>query len=233
MTVVAIHQPNYAPWCGFFAKLAHCDTFIFLDDVQMPRGRSWVHRTKIMEQATSRWLSVPCHRSAESLIKDVPLAEDRWAQRHLNTLRTNYGAAPFFGEVMELLAGIYAAPGRLLADFNVELIQAIAAQLGLRARCRRSSSLPSRGSGEERIVSLVQAVGGDTYLSGPGARAYQAPATFARAGIDLQVREYLPRSYGLTATDAPPEPVSVLDALFNCGREARRLLSYPDDPRDH
>ena len=46
------HQPNYAPWCGYFAKLLSCESFIFFDDVQLPQGRSYVSRAKIAKGLT-------------------------------------------------------------------------------------------------------------------------------------------------------------------------------------
>lgn len=230
MKIVAIHQPNYAPWCGFFAKIAHSDTFIFLDDVQMPGGSSWVHRTKILVGGADRWLSVPCHRSVRAAIKDVRIKEGPWSAKHLNTLQANYAKAPHFPEVMELIHGMYMAPADLLAEFNIGLIQAIVDYLGLQTKCRLASALPSQGTSEDRLVSLVRAVEGDRYLSGPGATAYQSPETFARAGIELQVREYVPRAYPQRATAEFIGGLSILDALFHCGRDANALLTYDDIP---
>ena len=37
---MAMHQPNYVPWLGYFHKLASCDSFVHLDTVQFPRGQS-------------------------------------------------------------------------------------------------------------------------------------------------------------------------------------------------
>ena len=55
---VAIHQPNYLPWMGYFHKMHHADVFIFLDDVQFTKG-SHINRVKILSGKGPRWLTVP------------------------------------------------------------------------------------------------------------------------------------------------------------------------------
>ena len=59
MTVVAIHQPNYVPWPGYFHKLAACDVFVHLDAVQYPRGQSFAARNRIKTPNGVTYLTVP------------------------------------------------------------------------------------------------------------------------------------------------------------------------------
>lgn len=237
---VAIHQPNYAPWCGYFAKLAQSDLFILLDDVQMPSGRSYVSRCRIGTAAGPAWLTVPVHHAPDEAIRTVRFADQRFARKHLGTLQAQYGRARFFDEVMGRLRPIYEAPGETLAAFNERLIDAVCDYLGLGTPRRRSSELPSQGQGDERLLSLLRAVGASAYLSGPGGQNYQDPARFAEAGIALEVRSYQPLPYDQTigkagaratgAAAAAPgafEPgLSILDALFHLGAGARDLLRY-------
>ena len=71
--IVAIHQPNYFPWLGYFAKLASCDCFVLLDNVQFPR-LSYCNRVQVRDVSVARWLSVPVNRSA-TLFQPIRLAE--------------------------------------------------------------------------------------------------------------------------------------------------------------
>lgn len=234
---VAVHQPNYAPWAGYFAKLAAADVLVFLDDAQLPRGRSYVSRTPILAPAGDgpQWLSVPIERAHDAPIRTVRFADAGWARRHIATLRARYARAPHFAEVMALLAPLYDAPGALLAPFNARLVQSLAAYLSLAPRFLWASELDIAPGlrATERLVALVQAAGGTTYVSGAGGDAYQEPARFAAAGLALEVRRYTPQVYDQGAGPGPgriPRPfvpgLSVLDLLFRRGRAAAALLNY-------
>ena len=141
--VVSIHQPNYMPWLGYFEKLARSDVFVFLDDVQMPGGKSFVYRTRLVGKGGPMWLSVPTRRSLGQPIKDVEIDGQKWARKHIRTLELTYGKTPGFdrfGGIIDLLGGEF----RFLADLNIAIIERIASDLGLPTTFRRSSSLSRR-----------------------------------------------------------------------------------------
>ncbi|WP_209874815.1 WbqC family protein [Azospirillum soli] len=223
---VAVHQPNYFPWLGYFAKAASADVFIFLDDVQMPQGRSYVHRTMIHAPAGGTWMSAPVRRAERQLIKDVRFAEEDWRRRHRATLFHTYRKAPFADPVMALVDAIFAFESDSLSAFNIRAVTLVADYLGLSCRFALSSAHGLTSTSDDRLIELVKAVGGDTYLSGAGGNNYQDPGKFEHAGIELRVCEYKPRPYRQFQGDGFVPGLSVLDALFNLGPDAVRLLSY-------
>lgn len=223
---VAIHQPNYAPWCGYFAKLAAAQVFVLLDDAQMPSGRSYVSRTRLLGASGPQWLSVPVHHHAQERICDVRFAEPSWARRHLATWQARYARAPFFAPIFERLQSLYAQPGERLADFNERLVRLLAEVLGLTTPIVRASELSVAATGDARMVALCKAVGGTEYLSGPSGPRYQHETSFVAAGLRLQVRAYEPLAYPQGGPFIPG--LSMLDALFRLGPAARELLRYPD-----
>ncbi|WP_431855809.1 WbqC family protein [Azospirillum sp.] len=226
---VAAHQPNYIPWLGYFAKLASADVFIFLDDVQLPQGRSYVHRSRVHAQPDGVWLSAPIRREERQLIKDVRFADEDWRRKHQATLFHTYRKAPFFAAVMALVEAIYGFPTESLAQFNMNAVTLIAGYLGLACRFELSSAYGVSQSSDDRLIELVKAVGGDTYVSGAGGQNYQHPEKFAAAGLDLCVREYKPRPY-LQHQGGFVSGLSILDALFNLGPDTVQQLTYETLP---
>lgn len=222
---VACHQPNYFPWLGYFAKAANADVFVFLDDVQLPQGRSYVHRTKIHSAPDGTWLSAPIRRDERQLIKDVLFAEGDWRRRHQATLFHTYRKAPFFDPVMALVEAIFAFEGNSLAQFNMRAITMIAGFLGLSCRFEVSSAYGVTSSSDDRLIDLIKMVGGNTYISGAGGQNYQHPEKFAAAGLELRIREYAPRPYSQCQGGFVPG-LSILDALFNLDPSAAERLSY-------
>lgn len=222
---VAIHQPNYLPWCGYFAKALAADLFIILDDAAMSNGRTYVSRTKIRSGEESRWLTVPTAVRGNPPIREVKFADSAWPTKHLASLRHTYRNAPCFDEVMDLLEPAYANAGEMLAEFNFALIRRIVDYLGLTTEFRQSSDFAVETTSDDRLIDLVRKSGGSCYLSGKGGTNYQDPAKFAAAGIGLDVRVYDPVPYEAKGFPFIPG-LSIVDCMFVMGRRAAGLLRY-------
>jgi hypothetical protein len=225
---VAIHQPNFFPWLGYFDKFARSDVFILLDDVQYPKtGANWVNRVRLRIAGAPAWATVPVVRSYSGtrLITEMQI-DDRlpWRRKFLRTVEANYRRAAHFEDVFPVIEDLIAWPGTSMADFNVHAILVIAERLTLDpARAVRSSSLQASGSATDRLISLVQAVGGATYLCGGGADGYQEDEKFAAAGLHLQFQEFQHPRYPQGAFEFVAG-LSILDALCHCGWMATRTL---------
>jgi hypothetical protein len=222
---VAIHQPNFLPWIGYFSKISQCDTFVFLDDVQLAKG--FTPRNRLKGPNGPFWLTVPLEGGIGSrkLICDVQIAGfEPWRDVSLKTLGHCYKRAPVFDEVLgQVLAPLTNATWTKLADLNEALIQKILDYLDIHPTLVRSSDLKTAGQSTERLVSICRALGADTYLSGFGGRSYQDPHLFDAAGIKLEVYDFkhpvYPQLWG-----AFEENLSVIDLLFNCGKEGREII---------
>ena len=95
---IAIMQPTYIPWCGYFALLDFVDFFVFLDSVQFAK-RSWQQRNQIKTLDGPKWLSIPVISSGryQQKIKDVERIEPAsCANRHISILKQSYGSASSF-----------------------------------------------------------------------------------------------------------------------------------------
>ena len=225
--VVAVHQPNYLPWLGYFHKLAASDTFVLLDAVQFPRGQSFAARNRIKTPNGVNFLivptSVPKGRKGKASYLEVAFAEPRWRDKHLKTVEMSYAKAPHYDEVFDLYRS--ALDGPTLVDVNVALIDAFAKYLGIETkRVRLSELLPDFGQKTELIVEVCRALGADVYLSGSGGgQEYTEEERLAEEGIELRFDSFEPRPYPQLWGEFEPG-LSALDALMNCGRDARSLL---------
>ena len=83
---LAVMQPCYLPWRGYFALMKMADVFIHLDDVPLPQGRTYQTRIAIKTSHGRQWLSVPVHRESNQLICDVQIVDDGWRHKHRRTL---------------------------------------------------------------------------------------------------------------------------------------------------
>ena len=228
-TIAAIHQPNYIPWLGYFFKIAHADKFVFLDTVVYSHG-SFVNRNSIKTPNGPAWLTIPVLKSGRSgqLISDVePNNIYEWKVRHLATLRSNYGRAPFFKDIFALLEPCYRVvndKGKYLADFNIRVICAIATYLGISAQFIRSSELNVSGHKTDLLIDICRTIGASTYLAGTGGKCYQEDAKFEEAGLTPMYSPFSQSRYPQLFGEFVGN-LSIVDVLMNCGYlGTRRLL---------
>lgn len=230
--LVAIHQPNFFPWLGFFDKIRRADIFVFLDAVDYPRSGSggmgsWLNRVRISIQGEARWITCPIRRMPlGSLISAAEIDDAQpWRGKLLKTLAANYRRADRYDETMTWLEPLLLMNESRLAVFNMHAIMVVAEKLGLSTRFVVQSALPHEGSATRRLVSIVQAVGGDGYLAGGGATGYQEDHLFGEAGISLRFQNFAPRSYGPASGWMPG--LSVIDYLLHDGRPL--AAAFPDE----
>jgi RimJ/RimL family protein N-acetyltransferase len=192
--VVAIHQPNFFPWLGYFDKLNRCDVFVLLDSVQFSKG-SRSNRTQVLVGDEPRWITAPIVRAgANGPIRDVLTDDQRdWRSKLVKTLRTSYARADAFAEAMPLLEELIANPEPRLAAYNEHAIRRLAEAIGASgAEIVRSSDLAVEGGATALLIDIVRSLGGTTYLAGDGAGGYQEDELFAANGIELVRQGYEP-----------------------------------------
>jgi len=225
---VAIHQPQYLPWLGHFAKLAAADCWIFLDTVQYEKN-GWQNRNRIKTPRGAQWLTVPVNASLGTLIRDVVIdARQPWSRKHLEALRVNYARAPHFARYFGELAELLRRPWRLLADLNVEVTRFLAGALGLSRRMVRASELPSASADPTgRLLELCRAVGADTYLAGQDGARYMDLEQFRAGRVAVWAQEYQHPTYTQLNGDFLPF-LSVVDLLLNHGESSVEILRQAD-----
>lgn len=236
--LVAIHQPNFFPWLGFFNKIARSDCFILLDNVQLPKtGGSWVNRSKILAgPGKDKWLTLPVDRSYHGtrLITETQIsmpAAERY--RLADVVRFNYQKAPAFAEVYPVLEPLLKNPEMNLAEYNILAIITLAGRLGIPAdRFVRSSTLPSAGEvSTERLVTLVREVGGNAYLYGAVAAAtYQENERFEAAGIAPVAQNFSHPRYAQFNAPEFAAGMSLIDALMNLGFAGTQAILSGNTP---
>lgn len=230
--VVAIHQPNFFPWLGYFDKIARSDVFVFLDDVQFPKtGGVWSNRVKMLLAGEPRWVTAPIRRAFHgvALINGIEWADEQpWRTKLLKTLAANYARAPHYRETMAWLEPLILQPENNLARYNMAVIRAIADRIGLRNdHCVTSSSLGGQGQASELLIDLTRKVGGGCYLCGGGAGGYQEDEAFAAVGVELRYQSFVHPIYTQHGGREFVSGLSIVDALMNLSFEGvRKLLRH-------
>lgn len=225
---IAIAQPTYLPWLGYFDLLDQVDRFVLLDSVQFER-QSWQQRNRIKTPQGLAWLTVPVvfRGRLSQTIADVNIRVPEFWHDHLRAIELNYRRAPFFERYFDKLRQrIEMSAGTLsLPCLTISLLRWFAEVLGITTRMVRSSELAVRGKRTELLAEICAALGASAYLSPLGASEYLLDelTILTGRGIEVAFHSYVHPVY--RQMFPPFEPyVCILDLLFNEGENALEII---------
>ena len=222
--IVAVHQPQYLPWLGYFDKIRRADIFCYLDCVQYKKN-DWQNRNRIKTSQGWQWLTVPVRFQFPEKICDVKIDQTvKWRKKHLQALMTNYRRAAFFEQYIDVFGQIYAADWDYLAGLNIHTIERLKAALGMDQKpAIQSSQLELREDPTDRLIDICKAVKADTYLSGQDGIKYMDLERFKENGLKVIIQDFEHPVYPQMFNEFESH-MSVVDLLFNCGPESLNII---------
>mgnify|MGYP006155549875 CR=1 FL=1 len=234
--IVAIHQPNFLPWLGYFNKIVKSDTFVFFDHVQYPKtGSSWGNRVKFLISKEERWFTVPIKKKMIGLsnCNEIEFDDSKpWRRKLKNILKMNYGRCSYFKEVMELIENILDQETNNLTKFNIKTITMLLEHMDIKnTNLIKSSDLSLSSNSTQLLVDVVKAVGGNSYFAGGGAKGYQQDELFKEQEVKLLYQNYENPSYKQNNNEFT-SGLSIIDALMNVGKTEVRSLLFNSEEND-
>ena len=228
--MIAIHQPNFIPWIGYFHKISQVDEFVFLDDViYSASGGMYPRRTKITSNSGPKWLAAPIANLRYSNQKKINLLELDSRQNLVGVLGKglddSYKQHSHFEEIYDFMMEIAASAEKNLSSFNINVIKKITNLVVSKpVKFTLSSNLRIDSKGTDRLIEIAKSLDADVYLSGSGSSGYLSESEFIRSGIELRVQESLPYNYPQRNTNEFIKGLSILDPLMNLGFTGTREL---------
>jgi hypothetical protein len=201
---IAILQSNYLPWTGVFELIDSVDKFVFYDNVQFTK-QDWRTRNKIKTDNDNLWLSVPIQRQKlKTNIVDIKICNEiNWKKKHYKSFCQYYSKSKYFNEYKYLL-DFYLLEWEYLYKLNRYTTEKISRALNIDTKFYYSEDFEVSGNPTEKIIQVVNKLGGDTYISGKAGRNYINESLFT--DIKLEYMEYRIEN-----------KFTVLDNIFNDG----------------
>ena len=228
MKKVAILQSNYIPWKGYFDLIASVDEFILFDDMQYTR-RDWRNRNQIKTSQGVQWLTVPVQVKGkfDQKIKDTEIDGADWAIAHWKSLAQNYCHAPHFDEIAIWLKPLYLDKTYThISQLNRCFIEAVCHYLEIKTIISNSWDYKLVDGKTERLADICVQVCGNEYISGPAAKGYIEEDCFVQRGIKLSWFDYNGYSEYPQLWGGFTHGVTILDLLFNTGKNAHNYMRY-------
>jgi hypothetical protein len=221
--IIAIMQPTFIPWVGYFDMMDKVDLFLYLDDVQLQK-RSWQVRNKLKNKNGEYWLTIPIAKKSsrnETLISNAEISYNtNWIQKSLKTIEYSYKKTEYFEEVFPFVCSMFNEE-KLLSDFNIGLIERVRLKLKIKTRAIRTSEIKNvKGSKDERLVQIITKLKYGKYLSPLSSANYinrkSKGGEFAKKNIELYYNSYEHPVYQQLNTEFTAY-LGILDLLFNVG----------------
>lgn len=215
------------PWLGMLEQMRLADTLVHYDDVQFSKG-GFTNRVQVKTETGIHWMTVPLRKfKLGSAIDDVQFAPaSAWRHKHLALLTQSFRATRNGDQAVALARDVYAQDYTNIGCLARASMLSLGNYFGLLEgkHVLDVRSLDIGGSGSSRVLEIVRAVGGTTYITGHGARNYLDHSAFERAGVQVEYMHYEHRPYPQCWGDFTPY-VTGLDLVANLGQEGRDYIS--------
>lgn len=223
MAKVAVLQPSYLPWLGFFEQMMSVDTFVLYDDVQYTKN-DWRNRNRLKTKDGFLWLTIPVKSSISLQIREVRIDYSKhWQEKHRKTIAQLYSKSPYFEEVSTLFEPFWTNRYEFLLDAIKDSIVLIAEYLNIDTKILFSSDLHVAGDKNEKLVNICKILGASHYYSGFAAQNYLDIGLFKENGIEVAFQQYKHPVYPQMQGDFVSH-LSTMDLLFNCGKKSKEII---------
>ena len=217
---VAIHQPYYVPYIGYWQLINSVDTFAIADNYNYIKN-GWINRNRILENDNIRYYNIEVdHVSQNKFISDHSLKPIN-KQCKLNQLKGFYSKAPYKKEGLELMEKVLSFDGSNLADFLYYSIQIICDYLGIKTKIIRTSDFEQDPSLKftDRIFDYCKQMGADEYHNLIGGMELYSFEDFKEHGIKLAFINAIPYEYPQSSKEFI-FGLSIIDIIMNNSKES-------------
>lgn len=245
---LAIMQPYFFPYIGYFQLIAAVDKFIPYYYLNY-KVNGWINRNRLLivnKEPAYFTVSIK-QKSINRLICDIKVdSGSPWKKNMLRTIYLNYKKAQFFEEIFPLIEKCLNTDAEYLYEINCSAIKMVSeyldiptqiddnirgyelleerlksGEISMREYARDGQQLPDTKS--IRAVSICRHESAGTLINAIGGKAIYDKRFFSDNGINIQFINTLPYCYKQQAKDFFPN-LSIIDVLMNCGKEDTKKL---------
>lgn len=218
MTTLAVMQPYFFPYIGYWQLMRAVDRFVVYDDVNYIKG-GWINRNRILVRGVPAFFTVPLVESSPyKRIHALEMQPTAWRDKLVKTLAQTYAKAACFSEVFPVVEQLILHQESNLAAYLVHQLQGLARFMGITTEFV-VTSLPYENdhlSGQERVIDACRQEKANVYVNAQGGQELYAVDAFRNAGVDLRFLTMHPLQYRQKAAEFVPY-LSILDALMSTG----------------
>ena len=212
---VAIMQPYFLPYIGYFQLIGAVDLFVVYDQIKYTK-KGWINRNRMLLNGADATFSLPLRKAADSLnIVDRQLAADFNRTKLLAQFYGAYRTAPYFDQTYPLLDALVKHDDDNLFAYLLHALRLTCAHLALRTPIQTSSKfdIDNELKAQDKVIALCKATGADSYVNAIGGVGLYDPGSFAKNNLNLHFLKSRPLTYRQFNGEFVPW-LSIVDVLM-------------------
>ena len=185
---LAIMQPYFLPYIGYFQLIAAADQFIVYDNIKYTK-KGWINRNRLLTNGSDTVFTLPLKKGSDSLnVNERVISTDFDCNKLLNQFIGAYMRAPYFDQTFPLLGRILNYEERNLFYYIHHSIVEICIHLGITTTIRISSQIEIDHNlkGQDKVIALCNSTGADSYINSIGGLSLYSRDAFQENNIDLK-----------------------------------------------
>ena len=219
---IAIMQPYFFPYIGYFQLINAVDEFVIYDNIEFTK-KGWINRNRILVNDTDGVISIPLKKDSDYLHVCDRFLADTWEidrKKMLNRITESYRKAPYFKDTYEVVEKCVLYKDRNLFKFILNSVQTVMQYLKIDTKLVVSSSVPidHQLKSDEKVMAICKARGADIYINPIGGLELYDKESFKKNNLELRFQKTNSINYAQFNNEFIPW-LSIIDVMMFNNRE--------------
>ena len=226
---VAIMQPYFFPYIGYFQLIANSDVFVIYDEIKYTK-KGWINRNRFLSNGTATYFTLPLKNDSDFLFvsdRFLSLDWEKEKQKLLNKIREAYSKAPYFTETFSLFEKCLLFENTNLFAFIFNAIESICNYLEIKTPIQVSSELKISNDlkSADKVKAICKTLNAKTYINPIGGMELYEKSDFLNDNLELYFLKAKNIPYVQFGNEFEPF-LSILDVLmFNNVHDVKQILN--------
>lgn len=222
---IAIMQPYFFPYLGYFGLIKNTDRWIVFDTPQFIY-HGWIERNRVIKPVDGwQYINVPLKKhSRVTSIKDIEIRNtEKWEELILAKLTVYKNIAPNYKVVIDLLNNVFSKKAEHICKLNCIILESICQFLDIKWNYNIYSEMDllvdKVNAPDEWALNICKAIGGVTeYWNLPGGKDFFYTKKYTDNNITIRFFKQNLQSYNQNRKYFEPG-LSIIDILMFCSSE--------------
>ncbi len=187
---IAIMQPYFFPYLGYFQLINSVDEFVIYDNIEFTK-KGWINRNRILVNGSDAKITLPLKKGSDFLHINERYLSETWdvdRKKMLNRITESYRKATYFKEVYPIVEECIMYDDRNLFNFILHSLQSIVQYLDIHTRFILSSSIPINNQlkSSDKVKEICKQRKADIYINPIGGTELYNKEDFKKNNLELK-----------------------------------------------